>query len=379
MLKTIQICGVIISILIFTIILFKHKKDRYQKVLFLLFILSLTYYSFIVLLIKNGLILEYPHLWNTATPVNFLHLAIFMIFVRSIVKDLQAPEKIDFLLICLPILSLLAIAPFYFKSIDYKINRIRYILENEDSIFYIDQGFISGYHNYLAQFTVGIVFGLIAIYLLIKSLRKKEKATNKSEFIWLICVSILLFLGNLIGLTSLIFDSASLDTHSLDSYLFAIYIIIIFLYPFFEPKILYGTLLDVKKKNTVTTEKKQEFSENDLAVYHKQIEDFFTIESSYLKPNFRQEDLSNFLEISKKDVSQIITCLYNKNFNQFINEKRINMVLTKFENSDWLNYSLEGVALEVGFKSRTTFIKAFKEKTSITPSEYKKNNTPKIL
>ncbi|WP_081979148.1 helix-turn-helix domain-containing protein [Lacinutrix jangbogonensis] len=59
-------------------------------------------------------------------------------------------------------------------------------------------------------------------------------------------------------------------------------------------------------------------------------------------------------------------------FNQLINEKRIDVVLKKFSNLDWLNYSLEGVALEVGFKSRTTFIKAFKEKTGTTPSQYKK-------
>ncbi|WP_394330735.1 helix-turn-helix domain-containing protein [Lacinutrix jangbogonensis] len=50
----------------------------------------------------------------------------------------------------------------------------------------------------------------------------------------------------------------------------------------------------------------------------------------------------------------------------------MDVVLKKFSNLDWLNYSLEGVALEVGFKSRTTFIKAFKEKTGTTPSQYKK-------
>jgi AraC-like DNA-binding protein len=42
------------------------------------------------------------------------------------------------------------------------------------------------------------------------------------------------------------------------------------------------------------------------------------------------------------------------------------------EDADWLRYSLEGIVQDVGFKSRTTFIKAFKEKTGSTPSQYKK-------
>ena len=375
MLRTIQIISIIIGILTFLIIVFKHKRNTYQKVLLLVYVFSLTYYSALVYLIKTGLIVNYPHLRGTGSPVNLLHLVTFMLFVRSIVKDFKAPKRIDFILLCLPVIILITVAPFYFENLDFKREHLQYILNNEDSIFYINVGLMPAYWNFLIQFILGILFSSAAIYMLTK--RIKAKGHLKSEFIWLICVSTLMFLGNFIGLTSLIFDSASLDTHSLDLYLFAIYVIIIFLYPFFEPKILYGTLLDVKKKITGTSEKEEEFSENDLAVYQKQIEDFFTTESSYLKPDFRQDDLSNFLKISKKDLSQLIINLYNKNFNQFINEKRINTVLKKFKNSDWLNYSLEGVALEVGFKSRTTFIKAFKEKTGITPSEYKKRNTSK--
>ena len=59
------------------------------------------------------------------------------------------------------------------------------------------------------------------------------------------------------------------------------------------------------------------------------------------------------------------------NFNQLLNEKRIEVALRNLENSKWEHLTLEGVALEVGFKSRTTFNKAFKTKTGCTPSKYK--------
>ncbi len=370
MLTTIQICSVIIGVLTFFVIVFKHKRNTYQKILLLVYVLSLTYYSALIYLIKTGLIIHYPHLRGTGSPVNFLHLVTFMLFVRSTVKNLKAPKRLDLILLCLPLLIFIGVAPFFFEDVAFKIDHIQIILNNEDSIFYITVGFISAYWNFLTQFMLGMLFSSTAIYMLAK--RIGDKKNLKSEFIWLICVSSLMFIGNFIGLTSLLFDSSSFDTHSLASYVFALYIIIIFLYPFFEPRILYGTLVDVKKKISGTQDSNIEFTPKDFIRYREQIDGFFTTEISYLKPDFRQDDLAKFIEIPKKELSQITALLYHKNFNQLINEKRIEVALKKFENSDWLNYSLEGVAQEVGFKSRTTFIKAFKEKTGITPSEYKK-------
>ncbi|WP_169338377.1 AraC family transcriptional regulator [Psychroserpens burtonensis] len=354
----------------FLVIVFKHKRNTYQKILLLVYVLTLTYYSALVYFVKSGLIINYPHLRGTGPPINFLHLVTFMLFVRSTVKNLKAPKRLDLILLCLPILIFIGVAPFFFENVEYKIDHIQFILNNEDSIFYTTVGFIPAYWNFLMQLMVGMLFSSIAIYMLVKKI--KDKKHSKSEFIWLICVSSLMFLGNFIGMISLLFDSSSFDTHTLGSYLFALYIIIIFLYPFFEPRILYGALIDVKKKISGTQYSDIEFTSRDFIRYREQIEGFFSSEISYLKPDFRQDDLAKFLSIPKKELSQITTQLYQRNFSQLINEKRIDVVLKKFRNLDWLNYSLEGVALEVGFKSRTTFIKAFKEKTGSTPSEYKK-------
>ncbi|TXE14918.1 AraC family transcriptional regulator [Psychroserpens burtonensis] len=372
MLKTIQICSIIISVLTFLVIIFKHKRNTYQKILLLIYVISLAYYSSMIFMIKTGSIINYPHFWNTGTPINYLHLATFMIFVRSIVKNLKSPKKLDIILFLLPLASLINFVPFYLKDLKFKTSHIRYLIENEDSVFYATESLIPAYWNYLFQFALGVIFSCIAIFMILKVIKLKEENNFKSEFIWLICISILMLLGNLAAFISLFFDSSSLDTHSISAYLFALYIIIIFSYPFFEPKVLYGALVDVKQKISGRNENKTVFITDDLENYKAQIESFFNLEVSYLKSDFRQDDLAKFLSIQKKELSQITNLLYHKNFNQLVNEKRIDVVLKKFADSEWLNYSLEGVSLEVGFKSRTTFIKAFKEKTGITPSEYKK-------
>ncbi len=312
MLKTIQICAVIIGVITFLVIVFKHKRNTYQKILLLVYVLSLTYYSALVYLVKTGLIINHPHLRGTGPPVNFVHLVTFMLFVRSTVKNIKAPKRIDLILLCIPILIFIGVAPFYFQSVEFKIDHIQFILNNEDSIFYITVGYISAYWNFLTQFMVGMLFSSTAIYMLTKRIRDKSK--SKSEIIWLICVSSLMFIGNFIGIISLLFDSTSFDTHSLASYVFALYIIIIFLYPFFEPRILYGALIDVKKKISGTQDTNIEFEPKDLIGYREQIEGFFTSEISYLKPDFRQDDLAKFISIPKKELSQITTQLYQKNF-----------------------------------------------------------------
>ncbi len=335
--------------------------------------LSLAYYSCLIFLIKTGLIIDYPHLRGTGPPINYLHLVVFMLFIRSTVNNLKSPEPLDFILLCLPVLIFLGVAPFYFETLAFKIAHIQFILDNEDAIFYTTVGFIPAYWNFLWQFIVGMLFSSVAIYMITKKI--KDIGNSKSEYIWLICVATLMLLGNFIGMTSLLFDSSSFDTHSLDSYLFAVYLIIIFLYLFLEPRVLYGTFLEIKKKVSGNKEIKNEFSHASLENYKTHIDDFFNSESAYLKSDFRQEDLANYLAISKSNLSQISSSIYQKNFNQLVNEKRIDVVLEKFENSEWLNYSLGGVAQEVGFKSRTTFIKAFKEKTGYPPSEYKKTIT----
>jgi AraC-like DNA-binding protein len=371
LLGTIQISSIVIALLAFLVIAFKHKRNIYQKTLLQVYVLSLTYYAGLVFLIKTGLILEYPHIRGTGPPVNYLHLVTFLLFIKSTSFDLKAPKKFDLILLFIPVVMLGLVSPFFFEDVAFKLDHIRHVVENEDAIFYTQLGYMPAYWNFMVQFGLGILFSAVAIYWLATGLKEKKEA--KSEFTWLICVATLMFLGNLFAMIALIFDSSNLDLHSVNAYLFALYLIIIFLYLFFEPSVLYRSKKSEPKKSSIQ-QLKAEISSSELEDYRSQLDRFFEGNTSFLSPDFRQEDLANSLNLSKNHLSQLITIFYQKNFNQLVNEKRIEVALQKFETSDWSNFTLEGVSQEVGFKSRTTFIKAFKEKTGTTPSAYKRHN-----
>jgi AraC-like DNA-binding protein len=59
------------------------------------------------------------------------------------------------------------------------------------------------------------------------------------------------------------------------------------------------------------------------------------------------------------------------NFNDFINRYRVEAVKKAFEQGEHQRKTLEGIAWEAGFNSKSTFLRAFKKHTAMTPTQYK--------
>lgn len=91
----------------------------------------------------------------------------------------------------------------------------------------------------------------------------------------------------------------------------------------------------------------------------------------YLNPELRLEYFCQEVELPPKIVSQILNHHLHKGFNDFVNEFRIAEAKTRLADKSYQHLTLEGIALEVGFASRTTFLRAFKKVTGISPNGYK--------
>lgn len=85
---------------------------------------------------------------------------------------------------------------------------------------------------------------------------------------------------------------------------------------------------------------------------------------------FSINDLSALVNINPKFVSKAINVCYGNNFNQLLNEYRIREVTKLMREVDIDNYTIEGLAMSAGFKSRTSFANLFKKITGLTPTEY---------
>ena len=112
--------------------------------------------------------------------------------------------------------------------------------------------------------------------------------------------------------------------------------------------------------------------DSEITRLKKQVAVFMEKEQPYLNPELTLPELAKSLNLSTNQLSQIINSGFNKNFNEFINEYRVEMVKTKLKDGSLAHLSLLGIAMDCGFNSKATFNRVFKKITNVSPSEFAK-------
>lgn len=92
----------------------------------------------------------------------------------------------------------------------------------------------------------------------------------------------------------------------------------------------------------------------------------------YMAKNFKEEisldSMAKELGVSKYVLSRVFSSTFHTNFNQYLNEQRLNQAVSLLEYTD---YSMTDICLEAGFQSQRTFNRVFQERFKKTPREYK--------
>jgi AraC-like DNA-binding protein len=89
--------------------------------------------------------------------------------------------------------------------------------------------------------------------------------------------------------------------------------------------------------------------------------------------DFSIDRLAELVQSNQTYVSQVINNVLKKNFRSFLNEYRIREAQRLFSSPDAFKYTIEATALQVGFKSQSSFRDAFKEVTGVNPNFYLKS------
>jgi AraC-like DNA-binding protein len=93
---------------------------------------------------------------------------------------------------------------------------------------------------------------------------------------------------------------------------------------------------------------------------------------AFINMNYTQdisrEGLAGAIDISTDYMSRLFKTYTGKKINEYINELRIQEAMKKLQTK---NIKIIDIALSVGFESLSTFNRAFKNVTGITPSEYR--------
>ena len=126
----------------------------------------------------------------------------------------------------------------------------------------------------------------------------------------------------------------------------------------------------------VEIETLKEINLPDLEAWKSKIHLLISDGNLYQNPELSLSEISNILKTNTSIISKTINQGFNMNFNDFINNYRVEAVTAMFAKNEHKKSTLLGIAFDCGFNSKATFNRAFKKNTGLTPKEFLLENIP---
>jgi len=117
---------------------------------------------------------------------------------------------------------------------------------------------------------------------------------------------------------------------------------------------------------------KTRLDEKDIVSIGEGINRAIVDEKGYQQEDIKLADLAAQIGITPHQLSEYLNTQVQKNFTSFINSYRIEEAKALLRDPDRL---VVEIAYQVGFNTRASFNRVFKEEEGITPTEYKKRHT----
>lgn len=105
-------------------------------------------------------------------------------------------------------------------------------------------------------------------------------------------------------------------------------------------------------------------------------EDIIYRSVSYIAAHFKEDissgKMASDLGVSKYVLSRVFSGTFHRNFNQYLNETRLNYACAMLE---YTNRTVTDICMESGFESQRTFNRAFMQNYRMTPREYRNSKS----
>ncbi|MDA3917216.1 MAG: helix-turn-helix domain-containing protein [Deltaproteobacteria bacterium] len=216
--------------------------------------------------------------------------------------------------------------------------------------------------------SVSVVCYLIAIWKNIQAeLIWKPDVIKKEPVAQAILVFfIVLLIGQIFDILAFVSNKTIFIT--LSSVLISLTIISLFLISFKYPNFYQTARFAAQKQKA----RRSYLQGLDLDQIETNLKTLMTQKEMFLDENLSLGHLAECLSISPHQLSQFLNTRLNKKFKIFVNEYRI--AKSKELLIQDKEVKILAIALDVGFKSKSTFNASFLKVTDKTPSEYRKSN-----
>ena len=339
MLKTIQIIALIQGLFVL-FVLYNNRKSYKNTTFWLLFGSLFSIVLYIIGDDKNNLFVNNTD-WFLFD--NTLFITFLFLFFRYIKSNKEKFIKSD----------------YYFF-----IPNIIYIILEVIEIKSIQTNIVIEIFEVFCELTFIIYLSLI-LYTVISNKRK-------NWIIYFVIPIVILFILSLINDIFKIVKLAELPflaDQNFNSYLL---LVVAFLFYFIAFKLFNGTN-EILPKIEIGKYKNSNLNDETINKYNKDLINVMKKDMLYLDGKLSIQDVSDKLNIPRQYISEVLNEHMNTNFQDFINEYRVEEFVNRLKNDQNNNLTLLGIATDVGFNSKSTFNAIFKKFKGVTPTQFKKN------
>ncbi len=247
----------------------------------------------------------------------------------------------------------------------------------------LDEAYVQSIMSYIETpfMLIYLAFTFQLFYNYRKKIIQYFSNTYKLELNWILSFLILFSLAFLYGTIQDIIGSRFMELGYQERWWLNLFVALITLYVGIK-----GYFTDTTKLNKLDftfTPKTIGIPEtnSDLEVKSISKEDIETVKSlmeverDYLYSDLNLADLAKMANMSRAQLSETINSGFDKNFNDFVNEYRVNAFKNMLKENKHEQLSLLGIAEECGFNSKATFNRVFKKITNFSPTEYLKSQS----
>ncbi len=343
-----------------------NKKIRTTAQLFLLGLII----AVVLLLLQNFVILSgyytrLPHIIFLFYPVNGLLGPLFFLYVLFLIRPGRRFKWYD--LIHFSFFGYMFFQNFQFITSDAqdKINAAEYL-------YFSDVAFIPAIMpGLIFQKSIPVGYGLASLYILNKKLLLlKQYSSNSNQlhldkFKWIIvafvCYAVL---AVLLQIYSLMFEVYVGQYEIYQHLLNSIIVLALSVIASNHTELLTFNLPEDAGKQSGSQYRDQEILSS--------LKELMETRKPFLNPELKLHDLAQMSDFSAKAISNAINKHLNINFFEYINQYRVEEFKKRLESKQFEHYTLLAIGFEVGFNSKASMNRIFKNQTGLTPTQFLK-------
>ena len=368
------------------VLLFKQNALRaYADYLLSAYFVFISFNAAIYLLIYYGLIVNVPYLYKTAAPINLIIPPLAYLYVRAVLYNEKKIAIIDIWHFLPFLLFFINHLPFYLIPIAEKKVIVQAVTNNLDLTYQYQAGLLPESYTFVIRLIQSFIYLIFQWKLIVKFKKQNEIFEIEHQikmvlkwlkiFTWVTTVYFLafLFLSLFVILNISVFNNWG-AINFIPGALLSSSFFVMSTYLLTHPGILAGLpFVKYREINSILSNdevNKIAFIEEDYSKEIENISNYFNINKPYLNSNLTLSQVSVALNIPIRELSYILNNYFNQRFTDFVNAYRLKFITDKFNESYLDNFTIESVALEAGFATKSGFYKSFKKFYKTTPTEY---------